>query len=225
MNGDSYRSCLIGYGSRYCLTNPPRCIGRKLETFLIIEFFDGFHKPEIAFLNKVEELHAPADVSLRNRNDKTKVRLGQRSFRVLVAVHHLLCKVDFVVRRKKGDFTDVFEIHLYGIVHADLFDDLFVKFLVLFVIVDYFDFVLFERSVNLVDLSGIGVVSFESVAKRVRTDRSFCFTFFEKRRYNLLKLFFADRHFYPPLIFSEFCRYFGNSPYDFFSFFGVRFCP
>ena len=64
MHGYSYSAGLIGYGAGYRLTNPPGSVGREFETLLIVEFFNRFHKSQIAFLNKVEKLHSPAHVPL-----------------------------------------------------------------------------------------------------------------------------------------------------------------
>ena len=45
---------------------PPCGIGREFIAFGIIKFVYSLYQPEIAFLDKVKEQHASADISLGN---------------------------------------------------------------------------------------------------------------------------------------------------------------
>jgi len=65
---------------RDCLTDPPRCIGRELETLAPVELLDGVHQAEIALLDQVEQRQAGCLVLLGDRDDQTQVGLHERPF-------------------------------------------------------------------------------------------------------------------------------------------------
>ena len=54
MDGYTYSSCLIRYGTGYSLTYPPCCVCGKLISLSVIEFFNRFYKTEISFLYQVK---------------------------------------------------------------------------------------------------------------------------------------------------------------------------
>ena len=74
---------LIRNGTGDGLPNPPGCIGTELETFVVIEFFNGLDKAQVAFLNQVQEEHATAHIPFRNTDDQAQVGFGQTLFGVL----------------------------------------------------------------------------------------------------------------------------------------------
>src|SRR5262245_51111902 len=68
---------LVGDRARDGLTDPPRRVRRELEALRVVELLDRTDETEVAFLNEIEERHAPADVTLRDRDDEPQVRLGE----------------------------------------------------------------------------------------------------------------------------------------------------
>src|SRR5690606_37125257 len=84
---------LIRDGTRNRLADPPGRIGRELVAATILELIHGLHQPDIAFLDKIEELQAAVGVLLGDGNHETQVRLdhfllGNRSF--ALALLHLV---------------------------------------------------------------------------------------------------------------------------------------
>src|SRR6266702_8326244 len=67
---------LVSYSAGDRLTNPPRCVGAKLESLIWIEFFDGTQQASIAFLDKVQKVQTAATIALSNTDDKTHVGLS-----------------------------------------------------------------------------------------------------------------------------------------------------
>ncbi len=83
MDGDADGPALIGYGARYGLADPPGSVSAELIALLVIEFLHGADKPDVPFLDKVRERHAPAAVSLGDANHKPQVRLDELLLRYL----------------------------------------------------------------------------------------------------------------------------------------------
>ena len=110
---------LICDRTRDRLPDPPRRIGGKLISLAVIEFFDRFDQTEVAFLNKIEEQHAAADISLCNRNNQTQVRLRQLVFGLRVAFRHSLGDLDLFRRAEQRHFADLLQVHTDGIVNVD----------------------------------------------------------------------------------------------------------
>src|SRR5207248_2869781 len=77
-------------GARDRLTDPPRRVRREFVTLAVIELLDGADEPDVALLDEVEEGHPAADVFLRDRHDKSKVRLGQVVSRVVTLLDELV---------------------------------------------------------------------------------------------------------------------------------------
>src|SRR3989344_5925860 len=50
----TYSSRLIGKSASNSLSDPPRCISRKFETFSPIKFFNCFMQTQITFLDKIK---------------------------------------------------------------------------------------------------------------------------------------------------------------------------
>src|SRR3989344_1920757 len=50
----TYSSRLIGKSASNSLSDPPRCISRKFETFSPIKFFNRFMQTQITFLDKIK---------------------------------------------------------------------------------------------------------------------------------------------------------------------------
>ena len=117
MDRDPDGTGLVRDGTRYCLTDPPRGIGRELEALGVIELIHGFYQPEVALLDEVEELHAAADVPLRDTDDETQVRLGEFLLRLFIALRNTDGEFDLLFRSQQRDAADLFEIDFDRIVH------------------------------------------------------------------------------------------------------------
>ena len=168
MHGDPDRARLVGDRPRDRLAYPPGRIGRKFETFLIIELLHGLHQAEIAFLNEVEKEHPAPHVPFRDGNDETEVRLGKALFRGFVPLLHAAREVDLFIRRQKRNFADVFQIHLDRVVQPDVAERLFEEFPVALVLVDDLNAGLADRFIDIIDLIGVGIDLFEDIAESVR---------------------------------------------------------
>ena len=117
MNGYSYRSCLVGDGSCDGLSYPPCCVSREFVAFVAVEFFNGFYKTEVTFLDKVEEEQSPADISFCYAYNKTQVRFVQYSFRFLVALRYARRKFGFLLGGQKGNSAYLVQIYFNGVVN------------------------------------------------------------------------------------------------------------
>ena len=88
---------LVCNGARYRLTYPPGGIRTEFISFVIIEFFYGFDKTEIAFLDEVQKQHAASYVTFGNADYKTKIGFGKTLLRFHVAFLHAFGEFDFFV--------------------------------------------------------------------------------------------------------------------------------
>ncbi len=105
MHRNADRAGLIRDGSRDRLPDPPRRVGRELESALIVELVDGLHQADVAFLNQIQELQPAIGVALRDRDHQPKVRLDQlllRDFSFLLAALHHLKRAPQLARRCAG---------------------------------------------------------------------------------------------------------------------------
>src|SRR5580704_9043950 len=59
---------LIGDGAGNGLANPPGGVGGKFVAAAVLEFVDGLHQADVAFLNQVEKLQATVGIFFRDRN-------------------------------------------------------------------------------------------------------------------------------------------------------------
>src|SRR5262249_4982539 len=75
VNGHTNGARLIRERTADGLSNPPSSVGRELEATSIFELVDCLHQADVAFLDQVEELQAPVDVFLGDRDDEAQVRL------------------------------------------------------------------------------------------------------------------------------------------------------
>ena len=125
MHRDTDRARLIGDGAGDGLADPPGCVGGEFVAFGIVEFLNGFHKPQIALLNEIEQLHAPAHIALCNRHNEAQIglrhALARRFARCLVAFNHFPGDILFFLRRKQLDAADLLEIHANGVVQLGVF--------------------------------------------------------------------------------------------------------
>ena len=83
VDGDPYRSRLVGNCTVYRLAYPPCRICRKLVALGVIELFDSLHQTEVTLLGQVKEEHSLTDISLCDADDKTQVRLNELVLRRL----------------------------------------------------------------------------------------------------------------------------------------------
>ena len=84
VNRNTDGSCLIGQSSCDGLTDPPCGISGELKSSGIVEFIDSLHQAEVAFLNKVKEVHTAVYIMLCNRDDKLQIALNELIFCILV---------------------------------------------------------------------------------------------------------------------------------------------
>src|ERR1051326_999752 len=68
---------LIGDGARDGLADPPRGVSRKFVAAAVLEFVDGLHQADVAFLNEVEELQAAVGLFFCDRDDEAQVGLDE----------------------------------------------------------------------------------------------------------------------------------------------------
>src|SRR4030095_5880522 len=59
--------------------DPPRRVRRQLEPATVVELLDPLHQAEVPLLHQVEELQAPIQVSLRDRDDQAEVGADELS--------------------------------------------------------------------------------------------------------------------------------------------------
>ena len=90
VDGNADRAPLIGNGAGDGLANPPGRIGAEAEAPAIIEFFDGFHQAEVAFLNQIEEGDAACHIFLGNRDHQAGIGFDQVFAGTQAIVDHLL---------------------------------------------------------------------------------------------------------------------------------------
>src|SRR5690606_13271032 len=60
------------------------------EALGVVELLDCTDKPQVSFLDQVEELHAAAGVALRERNDQADVGTQQVALRTVAITGHPL---------------------------------------------------------------------------------------------------------------------------------------
>ena len=120
VNGDSYRPRLIRYGAGYRLPYPPSGVGRKLEALCVIELVNGLDKSEVALLNKVEELHTSADVSLCYADNEPEVGLGQPTLCGGVVVADSDSELYLLLGSEQRNLAYLLEIDLDGVVDSDV---------------------------------------------------------------------------------------------------------
>ena len=84
---DADRARLVGDRAGDRLADPPRGVRRELEALGVVELVDRPHQAEVALLDQVEQLHAPARVALGDADDEAQVGLGQLALGPLAALH------------------------------------------------------------------------------------------------------------------------------------------
>ena len=103
------------------LTNPPGCIGTELIALGVIEFFNGLDKPQITFLNQIEEQHPTAHITLGNADHQTEVGFCQTFLGDFIAFLHALGQCDFFISRKQRHTADFLQVHADGVINTDAF--------------------------------------------------------------------------------------------------------
>ena len=64
---------LIHDGAFDRLPNPPGCVGGKTESAFRIELFDCMYKPEVAFLDEVEQRQTPIEIPARYFHNQAQI--------------------------------------------------------------------------------------------------------------------------------------------------------
>src|SRR5450759_31080 len=138
MDRDPDSPRLVGYRPRHRLADPPRGVGTELETSGVVILLHPADQAKVAFLNEVEEEHAPSHVALRDADDTAEVGSGALVFGLeavllqrLESFHLVLVHVavllqrgrrvtaaldparqrDLLHRRQQGYLADLFEVH------------------------------------------------------------------------------------------------------------------
>ena len=75
MDGDADGARLVCDRAGDSLSNPPSRVGAELVALAVVELFDGADEADVAFLNEIQEGHAPADVLFGDTDDKAEVCL------------------------------------------------------------------------------------------------------------------------------------------------------
>ena len=111
VNWDTDRTCLVCDGTCNCLTNPPCRISWKLETFWVVKFINGFHKPHVTLLNQVQELHATSDIAFSDWDYQTKVGFCQTLFSFQITIFNSDSQFFFLFVTQEGHYPNLFEVH------------------------------------------------------------------------------------------------------------------
>ena len=123
MNRYSNSPRLVGNRSGYSLSYPPCGICGEFEALCIVEFFNGFDKTHVAFLDKVKEAHSSAHIFFCDRNNKSEVCFCQSFscfFSVLfIAAIHLFCKLYLLLGGKKRHSAYFLKVDLDRVVDSD----------------------------------------------------------------------------------------------------------
>jgi hypothetical protein len=159
VHGHADRARLVGKRTRDRLANPPGRIGRELEALAMVELLRRTHEPDRSLLDQVEEREALVAVPLRDRDDEAQVRFDHLLLRAVVAALDALRELDFLRRGEQVDLADVLEKELQRVGRdlARLRDDLFLGHVLDGRDRNDLDLQLFERAVELVDLSCIEI--------------------------------------------------------------------
>ena len=88
MNGQPDGAALIGHAPGDRLADPPRGVGRELESLGVVELLHGADQSEVALLDQVEQRHAATRVALGQRHHQTQVGLEQVAPGRLTVTHH-----------------------------------------------------------------------------------------------------------------------------------------
>ena len=115
MTWDADCARLVGQRAGDRLTDPPSCVGRKLEALAVVELLGRADEPECALLDQVEERQALVAVVLRDRNDEAQVRLDHLVLGVKVATFDLLRQVNLFLGGQQANLADVLEEELQRI--------------------------------------------------------------------------------------------------------------
>ena len=91
---------------------------------MVVELLDGPDQPHVAFLDQIEEGHAPADVLLGNADHKSQVGLGEGVLGVLVALLDELRVGDLLLGAEECHAADLLEVHPHRVVERHRVDGL-----------------------------------------------------------------------------------------------------
>ena len=76
MDRDADEARLIGDGAGHRLPDPPQGVSGKLEAAAMVEFFHGFHQPDVSLLDEVGQGDAAVGVFLGHGDDQAQVGCG-----------------------------------------------------------------------------------------------------------------------------------------------------
>ena len=116
VHGQADGARLIHDGAFDALTDPPGCVCREAKTALRIKFFQRVDQSQVAFLDQVEQLQAPAAVVLGDTHDQAQIVLDHLLARGEISLPHQACVAHFLLGAQKRVLTDVVEIELGDVV-------------------------------------------------------------------------------------------------------------
>ena len=168
MDRDPDGTRLIGDGAGDRLSDPPSRIRGKLIPLGIIKLGYRLHQSQIALLNQIEEEKSLPDITLRNADDKTQIRLHKLPLRFFVALGHPFGKLRLAFGIEQRNTSDLLEVQLDGIVDRKAFlrEDFFHVFRLIEIFKIGFDLVT-EISDQIVVVEALGDIDPERIQRLV----------------------------------------------------------
>jgi len=113
---------LVHDGAFDGLANPPGGVGREAETALGVEFLDGPDKPQVAFLDQVEQGQATVDVATGDFHHQAQVAFDHALAAGRITLLRQARKMDFFFRGQQGGKADFVQIQLCRIQRTGVID-------------------------------------------------------------------------------------------------------
>jgi hypothetical protein len=111
MYGDSDGTSLISDSTSDSLTDPPGCIGRKLESSIWIEFINCSEKSYIALLDEIEESESTTHILLGDRYDESEIGFCETLASLLISLLDEMSESDLFFCIDEVKSSDLIEIH------------------------------------------------------------------------------------------------------------------
>ena len=173
VHGHADRPRLVRQRARDRLPDPPRGVGRELESLAVVELLRGADEPDRPLLDQIQEGQALIAVALGDRDDEPEVRLHHLLLRPVVAALDPLGQLDLLRGGQQVDAADVLEEELQGVGRHFLRLELLGNGIVLLLPGrDHLDLQLVEGLVEVVDLARVEVELVERERDLVRCQRA-----------------------------------------------------